>query len=212
MRRHSKSLVALAFVLAVACISLAMVAPRLASDEAIRQLMLTAEWQHRRGRHDAAAALYASALDQIDRRDGRTHAAMCAEDEPAGRLDVLHQIQRCVGEIDNLEVAADVALPVISSNPWISFHHRNFAIAQVAFRRAAVLGSRPWENDAARQSNPRRKEAWYLLRLAQRRLDLDLAGPGETPVDSRAVESLRARIAEAFATGELPTASETDRF
>ena len=126
-----------------------------------------AGWQHHEGRHDAAAALYAAALDQIDRRDGRIVAAIRAEDEPARRLELLREIQRCVGEIDDPEVAAAIALPVINKNPWISFRRRDLAIARVAFRRAASLGPRPWENEAGRRSDPRGKEAWFFLRLAE---------------------------------------------
>jgi hypothetical protein len=185
--------------------------PRLVSDEAIRQSLDAAEWQHHEGRHDTAAGLFAMALDEIDRRDGRIVAAIRAEDEPAPRLELLRKIQRCIGEIDDTEVAAAVALPLINKNPWISFRHRDLAIARVAFRRAASLGPRPWENEAGRRSDPRGKEAWFLLRLAERRLDLILEGRDSSPAESRAAERLRARIAQAFATGELPTAEEADR-
>ena len=211
MRRRWKPLAALAAAAAVAGLVWSLLVPRLAGDEAIRQLLLVAGWQHHEGRHDAAAGLYAAALDQIDRRDGRIVAAIRAEDEPARRLELLREIQRCVGEIDDPEVAAAIALPVITKNPWISFRHRDLAIARVAFRRAASLGPRPWENEAGRRSDPRGKEAWFLLRLAERRLDLVLEGRDGSPAESRAAERLRARIAEAFATGELPAAEEADR-
>ena len=69
-------------------------------------------------------------LDQIDRRDGRIVAAIRAEDEPARRLELLREIQRCVGEIGDPEVAAAIALPVITKNPWISFRHLDLAIAR----------------------------------------------------------------------------------
>ena len=211
MRRRWRPLAALAAVATVAGLVWLLLVPRLARDEAIRQLFVVAGWQHHEGRHDAAAGLYAAALDQIDRRDGRIVAAIRAEDEPARRLELLREIQRCVGEIDDPAVAAAIALPVISQNPWISFHHRDLAIARVAFRRAASLGPRPWENEAGHRSDPRGKEAWFLLRLAERRLDLILEGRDGSPAESRAAGRLRARIAEAFATGELPTAGEADR-
>jgi predicted Ser/Thr protein kinase len=211
IRRHWKPLAALAAAAGVAVLAWSLLMPRLARDEAIRHLFLVAGWQHHEGRHDAAAGLYAAALDQIDRRDGRIVAAIRAEDEPARRLDLLREIQRCVGEINDPDVAVAVALPVISKNPWISFRHRDLAIAKVAFRRAVSLGPRPWENEAGHRSDPRGTEAWYLLRLAERRLDLFLESRDGSPTESRAAGSLRARIAEAFATGELPTAGEADR-
>jgi predicted Ser/Thr protein kinase len=211
IRRHWKPLAALTAAAGVAVLAWSLLMPRLAGDEAIGQSLLAAGWQHHEGRHDAAAALYAAALDQIDRRDGRIVAAIRAEDEPARRLELLREIQRCVGEIDDPEVAAAIALPVINKNPWISFRHRDLAIAQVAFRQAASLGPRPWENETGRRSDPRGKEAWFLLRLAQNRLDLVLAGRDGSPAESRAAGRLRARIAEAFATGELPAAEEADR-
>ncbi len=211
MRRRWRPLAALAAVAAVAGMGLSMVVPRLVGDEAVQQSILAAEWLHREGSHDAAAGLYAAALDQVDRRYGRTLAAVRAEDEPAHRLELLRKVQRCVGEIDDLKVAAAVALPVISKNPWISFPHRDLAIARAAFRSAVALGPRPFENEAARRSDPRRKEAWYLLRLAQRRLELVLEGRAGSPAELDAAERLRARIAEAFATDELPTADEADR-
>jgi Protein kinase domain len=211
MRRRWRPLAALAAAAAVAVVVWSLLVPRLTGDEAIHQLLLAAGWQHHEGRHDAAADLYAAALDQIDRRDGRIVAAIRAEDEPARRLELLRDIQRCVGEIDDQEVAAAIALSVITKNPWISFRHRDLAIAQVAFRQAASLGPRPWENETGRRSDPRGKEAWFLLRLAQNRLDLVLAGRDGSPAESRAAGRLRARIAEAFATGELPAAEEADR-
>jgi hypothetical protein len=211
IRRHWKPLAALAAAAGVAVLAWSLLMPRLARDEAIRHLFLVAGWQHHEGRHDAAAGLYAAALDQIDRRDGRIVAAIRAEDEPARRLELLREIQRCVGEIDDPDVAVAIALPVISKNPWISFRHRDLAIAKVAFRRAVSLGPRPWENEAGHRSDPRGKEAWYLLRLAERRLDLFLESRDGSPAESRAAGRLRARIAEAFATGELPTAGEAER-
>ena len=148
IRRRWKPLAALAAAAAVAVLAWSLWVPRLAGDEAIRQLLVVAGWQHHDGRHDAAAGLYAAALDQIDRRDGRTLAAVRAEDEPARRLELLREIQRCVGEIGDPEAAVAIALPVITKNPWISFRHLDLAIARVAFRRAASLGPRPWENEA----------------------------------------------------------------
>jgi tRNA A-37 threonylcarbamoyl transferase component Bud32 len=211
MRRRWKPLAALAAVAAAACMAWSLVVPRLVGDEASRQMLEAAEWQHHEGRHEAAVGLYAAALEQIDRRDGRTIAAVRPEDEPARRLEILRRIQRCVGEIDDPVVAAEVALPVINRNPWIPFPHRDLAIARLAFRRAAALGPRPWENEAARRSDRRREEAWFLLGLARGRLERVIQDPAGAPAEARAAARLRDRIAQAFATGELPTAAEADR-
>ena len=187
------------------------VVPRLVSDGAVEQFLALAGWEHREGRHAEAVRLYAAALEQIDLRDGRIVAAVRAQDEPAQRLEVLRTIQRCVGEIDDPGAAAEVTLPVINKSPWVPFRGRDLAIARLAFRRAAALGPRPWENEAGRRSGPRAREAFFLLTLARGRLDLVLEGQDGTPAESRAAERLRVRIAEALATGDLPTAREADR-
>jgi len=211
MRRRWKPLATAAALTVAAAAAWSLVVPRMVSDGAIRQLLQEADWEHHEGRHDAAARLYTAALERIDLRDGRTDAALRAEDEPARRLEVLRQIERCVGEIDDPGVAAAVALPVVNRNPWVAFPGRDLAIAGFAFRRAAALGPRPWVNETGRRSDPRGREAWFLLTLAQRRLEL-VHGHGDlTPTESGIAEGLRARIAAAFAKGELPTIDEVDR-
>ena len=211
MRRHWKPLAAVTAVVLVAGAAWSFVVPRLVKNGAIRQFLALAGWEHREGRHAVAVRLYSAALEEIDRRDGRVVAAVRAEDEPASRLEILRQIQRCVGEIDDPRAAAEVALPVIYKNPWVPFRERDLAVARLAFRRAESLGPRPWENESGRRPGPQSREAWFLLRMALGRLDLVLEGGDGAPAESLAAEKLRTRIAEAFATGELPTPAEADR-
>ncbi len=210
-RRHRKPLGSAAALAALAVAGWSLIVPRLVSDGSIRTLLSEAAWEHREGRHDAEARLFSAALAQIDLRDRRNVAASRAEDEPALRLEILRQIERCVGEIEDPEVAAEVGLNVINKNPWVSFRGRDLAIARLALRRAAALGPLPWHNEAGRRSDPRGTEAWWLMGLARNRLDLILRRPDVSSAEWRSAERLRARVAEAFETEVLPKAEEIDR-
>ncbi len=194
LRRHRRPLAAAGATAAVAAAAAAIVVPRLVRDSAIRPLLGEAGWSHQSGRHDAAVRLYASALDQIDQHSPRTVAALRAEDEPADRLAILREVRRCVGEIDDPEVAAEVALSVVAKTPWISFGSRDLAVARLAVRRAEAFGVRPWPGGPEGGPDPQTLEALYLLQLAGKRLDLFAGVADATPGDRREADRLRSTI------------------